>query len=107
MLRQRNERGTGEREDTKTLQGDHHVARPAIECMDEHDHFPWIGLGIIEEPLKLGALGDLLPTCASLARLKKDRLRGPTEFCRLSDGPLLSIGALRGFLRASSTLHRI
>jgi hypothetical protein len=43
--------------------------------MDEHDHFPWIGLYIIEEPLKLGALGDLLPACAPLIVLKKDRLR--------------------------------
>ncbi|HET9921283.1 MAG TPA: hypothetical protein VFQ30_15665 [Ktedonobacteraceae bacterium] len=60
------------------MQGDHDVTRPAIEGMDEHDYFPWIGLDIIKEPLKLGALGDLLPTCAALVVLKKGRLREAT-----------------------------
>jgi hypothetical protein len=75
MLGQRDESGAREREDAKTLQGDHDVARPAIEGMNEHDYFAWIGLYIIEKSLKLRALGDLLPTSAALIVLKKDRLR--------------------------------
>ena len=46
--------------------------------MNEHEHFPWVGLGIIEEPLKLGALDDLLPACAPLVVLKKEWLREAT-----------------------------
>src|SRR5260221_3363388 len=73
--------------------------------MDEHDHFPWIGLYIIEEPLKLGALGDLLPACASFIVLKKGRLREITQLRRFSDGPLLGIDAVVIFLHLARDAH--
>nr|WP_274532094.1 hypothetical protein [Ktedonobacter racemifer] len=42
--------------------------------MNDHDDSSWIGLHIIEEPLKSGAVGDLFSMGASLVILIKDRL---------------------------------
>jgi hypothetical protein len=71
--------------------------------MDKHDHFPWIGLDIIEELLKLGAFGDLLPSCASLVVLKKDWLWQATKLTGFSDSPLLCVYAIVILLHLTGT----
>src|SRR5258707_194505 len=52
-------------QDAKTLEGDHHIARPAVKTMDDdHVYFPC--RNILQQLLEGWTLLDLLATCPPL-----------------------------------------
>src|SRR5258708_30749975 len=90
VLAERYKRSAVLREDAEALQRDHHVARPAVERVDEHQPSA-PSFDILQEPAESGPPLDLFASRTTFIVLVEDRLWQITARALLHNGAFLCL----------------